>query len=196
MRRQLPLTLVLVALPLSAQQMTGGLWTGLSLPVGDLQDKPGLGTNQLLGSHIGGHLDCNLTAHHQVRGHLTYQDFPGSGWGGLTDDRNHYQTLQFGADWVYHFQGPLRGWYSVAGASLNSIKNEWGAATAQGRRIGGSPSQSGKLGVRGGAGYTFTKRVSLEGTLNQIFVDASGSNGFGFDTATWVQVSVVFRFGK
>jgi hypothetical protein len=37
---------------------------------------------------------------------------------------------------------------------------------------------------------------SLEGTLNQVFVDKNGSDGFGYDTATWAQVSAVFRFGR
>ena len=56
---------------------------GLSLPVGNLKDKSGYGTNQFFGAHVGGHIDFNLTSHHQVRGQLTYHDLPGSGWGGF-----------------------------------------------------------------------------------------------------------------
>lgn len=196
MRRYLGLAIVLSATALPAQQITGGLWTGLSLPVGDLKDKSGLGTNQFLGLHVGGHLDFNITPHHQVRGQLTFQDFPGTRWGGFSDDLNHYKVLQAGADWVYHFRTPGRGWYSIAGASLNSVRNDWEATGGTGRRISGSWSQSGKLGVRGGAGYTFSPLFSLEGTLNQVFVDTSGADGFGFDAATWAQVSAVFRFGR
>ena len=198
MRRTLTLalTLALAGAALSAQDMTGGLYTGLSLPVGDLKDKSGFGTNQFFGAHVAGHLDFNLTTHHQVRGHLTLQNLPGSGWGGVDDPKNSYKALQVGADWVYHFQNPRMGWYTLAGASLNSVKDEWEYTNGAGRRVTGSASQSGKLGVRGGGGFTFNKAFSLEGTLNQVFVDKNGTDGFRFDTATWAQVSAVFRFGR
>jgi hypothetical protein len=195
MRRTLALALTLTGAALSAQDITGGLHTGLSLPVGDLKDKSGLGTNQFFGAHVGGHLDFNLTSHHQVRGVITYQNFPGSEWG-TGSSQNDYTALQIGADWVYHFQSPNMGWYTIAGASINSIKDEWEFTNGAGLRISGSASQSGKLGVRGGGGYTFNKMFSLEGTLNQVFVDKNGSDGFGYDTATWAQVSAVFRFGR
>ena len=196
MRNTLALALLLGSTALAAQDITGGLHTGLSLPAGDLNDKAGFGTNQFLGAHVGGHLDFNLTPHHQVRAQVTFQGFPGSGWGGAGDERNDFKALQLGADWVYHFQGPRQGWYSIAGATLNAIKDEWEYTNGVGRRISGSSSQSGKLGVRGGAGYTFNSFFSLEGTLNQVFVDQGGANGFGFDTATWLQASAVFRFGR
>ncbi len=191
MRHRVALTLALLGLPLAAQDITGGLQTGLSLPVGDFKDKSDAGTNQFFGAHIGGHLDFNLTPHHQVRGHLTYHNFPGSGWGGGADIQNEYKVLQVGADWVYHFQSPSQGWYTIAGASLNSIKDDY-----SGVRFSGSASQSGKIGLRGGGGFTFNRMFSLEGTLNQVFVDKNGNDGFLFDTATWAQVSAVFRFGR
>jgi hypothetical protein len=191
MRRTLTLAFALAGAALSAQDMTGGLHTGLSLPVGDLKDKSGFGTNQFFGAHVGGHLDFNLDSHHQVRAQLTYQDFPGSGWGGPGDVQNDFKVLQVGADWVYHFQSPRQGWYTVAGASINSIKVDYSGAG-----FSGSASQSGKIGVRGGGGYTFNSFFSLEGTLNQVLVDKGGSDGVGFDTATWVQASAVFRFGR
>lgn len=196
MRHRLALALALAGLPLAAQDITGGLQTGLSLPVGDLKDKSGLGTNQFFGAHIGGHLDFNITPHHQVRAQLTYHNLPGSGWGGFVDAQNDYTLLQVGADWVYSFQSPNQGWYTIAGATVNSIKDEWEFTTGSGVRMSGSSSQSGRFGVRGGGGYTFNRMFSLEGTLNQAFVDKNGSDGFGFDTATWVQVSAVFRFGR
>ncbi|HJV38752.1 MAG TPA: hypothetical protein VJ528_07930, partial [Geothrix sp.] len=90
-----------------------------------------------------------------------------------------------------NFQSPNQGWYTIAGASLNSVKDDY-----SGNGFSGSASQSGKLGLRGGGGYTFNKMFSLEGSLNQVFVDKNGNDGFGFDTATWVQVSAVFRFGR
>jgi hypothetical protein len=191
MRRILAATLALGGLALAAQDINGGVYTGLSLPVGDLKDKSDFGTNQFFGAHVGGHLDFTLTPHHEVRAHLTLQKFPGSGWGGPFDYKNDYTALQVGADWVYHLQGPRTGWYTVAGASLNSIKGEVDSTASS-----FSASQSGKFGVRGGGGFAFTPTFSLEGTLNQIFVDKGGRDGFGFDTATWVQVSAVFRFGR
>ena len=188
MRRMCAAFLALMGMTLSAQDINGGVFTGLSLPVGDLQDKSGSGTNQFFGTHVGGHLDFTLTPHHEVRAQLSYHDLPGSDWAnGFFTIQNDFKILQVGADWVYHFQNPRQGWYSIAGASINSIKND---STYY------STSQSGKLGICGGGGYTFNKLFSLEGTLNQIFVDQNGSNGFGFDTATWVQVSAVFRFGR
>ncbi len=192
MRSRLVLTLVLMGLPLAAQNITGGLQTGLTLPVGDFKDKSGAGTNQFVGLHVGGHLDFTLTTHHEIRAQLTYHNLSGSDWGSAYGDiQNDYKVLQVGADWVYHFLGPNQGWYTVAGASLNSIKDDYSGAG-----FSGSASQSGRIGVRGGGGYTFTRTFSLEGTLNQVMVDKNGSDGFGFDTATWVQISAVFRFGR
>jgi len=195
MRRTFALSLALAGATLSAQDITGGLFTGLSLPVGDLKDQGSYGTNQVLGIHIAGHLDFNITPHHQVRGQITFQNLPGSGWGGPADPKNSYTALQAGADWIYHFQNPRKGWYTLAGASLNSIKNDY-SYSGSGLRYSGTARQNGKVGVRGGGGYTFNKSFSLEGTLNQIFVDQNGADGFGFDTATWAQVSAVFRFGR
>jgi hypothetical protein len=190
MRRILAATLAFTGMA-HAQDINGGVYTGLSLPQGDLKDKADFGTNQFFGAHVGGHLDFTITPHHEVRGHVTLEKFPGSGWGGSGDFKNEFTAIQVGADWVYHFQNPRQGWYTVVGGSLNSIKDDVSAAG-----FSGSASQSGKLGVRGGGGFTFTRNFSLEGTLNQIFVDKHGADGFGFDTATWVQVSAVFRFGR
>ena len=195
MRRTLALAFALAGVALSAQDINGGVYTGLSLPVGDLKDKSDYGTNQFFGAHVGGHLDFVLTRNHEIRAHVTYQKFPGSGWGGADDFKNEFTAIQAGADWVYHFDGPRSGWYTVAGASLNSIKDDY-EYNVGGFRASGSASQSGKLGVRGGGGFSFTPSFSVEGTLNQIFTDKNGSDGFGFDTATWVQVSAVFRFGR
>lgn len=192
MRRTLPIALAFMGLALPAQDISGGVFTGLSLPVGDLNSKSGYGTNQFFGTHVGGHLDFTLTPNHEVRGQLSYHSLPGSDWGfNFSGAQNDYKILQVGADWVYHLQNAGRGWYTIAGASINTIKDDYSGAG-----FGGSASQSGKLGVRGGGGYTFNKMFSLEGTLNQIFVDKGGSDGFGFDTATWIQVSAVFRFGR
>jgi outer membrane protease len=196
MRFSLALTLALTGALLPAQDITGGLHTGLSLPVGDLKDKSDFGTNQFFGAHVGGHLDFNLTSHHQVRAQLTFQDFPGSHWSGATGYQNDFRMLQAGADWVYHFQNPNQGWYTIAGATVNSLKDDWEYTNGAGRRISSSASQSGQVGVRGGGGFTFNRMFSLEGTLNQVFVSKGGSDGFGFDTATWVQASAVFRFGR
>jgi Outer membrane protein beta-barrel domain len=192
MRRILAAVLAFTGMALAAQDISGGVFTGLSLPVGDLKDKTGFGTNQFFGTHVGGHLDFTITPHHEVRAQAAYVSLPGSDWGGdFGNAQNDFKILQVGADWVYHFQNPSLGWYTVAGASINSVKDDY-----SGIGFSGSASQSGKIGVRGGGGYTFNKLFSLEGTLNQIFVDKHGSDGFGFDTATWVQVSAVFRFGR
>ena len=196
MRKSLSLLFLFTGAALSAQSITGGVYTGLSLPVGDLKDKSDLGTNQFFGAHVGGHLDFQVAPRHEVRAHLTLQNFPGSGWGGFAASKNDYKALQAGADWIYRFEGLHRGWYSVAGANLNQIKSDWEYVNGAGRWTSGSSTQSGKLGVRGGAGYIFNRTFALEGTLNQIFVDKSGADGFGYDTATWLQVSAVFRFGK
>jgi hypothetical protein len=196
MRRMCLAVLAFTGMALSAQDISGGVFTGLSLPVGDLQNKSGAGTNQFFGTHVGGHLDFALTPHHEVRAQLSYHNFPGSDWGSYYGGaRYDFKILQVGADWVYHFQNPRQGWYTIAGASINSLKVD--SSNNYSIYYGSySASQSGKLGVRGGSGYTFNKLFSLEGSLNQVFVDKSGRDAFYFDTATWVQVSAVFRFGR
>ncbi len=185
-----PFALLILGATLSAQEVNGGLHTGLSLPVGDLNDKADVGTNQIFGAHVGGHLDFNITPHHQVRGHVTYHAFPGSRWGGGW--KNDYKDLQFGADWVYSFENPNRGWYVLAGAHINNFKVDADRDTPPYPFY--SASQSGRFGVRGGGGYSFNRSFSLEGHLNQAFVDKYGGEGLGFDTASWAQISAVFRF--
>ena len=194
MRHALTLAVLLAGSALSAQAPTFSLATGLSLPLGDLKDRADFGTNQFFGTHLGGQATFAINSRHAVRAQLTYQHVPGSSWGGFAASRNDFGALQAGADWVYQLQAPYRGWYTIAGASLNQVKDSWDYINSAGRRVSGSSTQSGKLGVRGGGGYTFSPRFALEGTLNQNFVDANGGDGFGFDTATWIQVSAVFRF--
>ena len=183
--------LTLAASGLSAQSVdiNGGVSAGAAAPVGDLHDKDSIGTNSLLGFQVGGHLDFNITEHHQVRAHLDYIYMPGDRWG--SGWKNDYRTFQAGADWVYNFQNPEAGWYTIVGASVNDMK-----VSFDNDRLGlsGDASQSGRFGVRGGAGFSFNRNFSLEGTLNQVFVDKTGNDGFGFDTATWIGASAVFRF--
>lgn len=183
--------LILAATGLSAQgvDINGGVSAGAALPVGDLYNKADFGTNAFFGVQVGGHLDFNLTDHHQIRGHLDLISMPGSRWN--SGWKNDYRDLQVGADWVYNFQSPDGGWYSVAGLSFNDMKVSYDNDVYN---VSGDASQNGKLGLRGGAGYTFNRTFSLEGTLNRVDVDKSGNNGFGFDTATWINVSAVFRF--
>ncbi len=183
------LTLASTGLAAQSVDISGGITAGAALPVGDLNSKDSYGTNAFFGAQVGGHLDFNLTPHHQIRAHLDYLTMPGDRWG--SGWKNDYKTLQAGADWVYNFDSPESGWYSVAGASVNQMKVSY-----DNRNLGvsGSASQSGQLGVRGGAGFTFNPNFSLEGTLNQVFVDKNGDNGFGFDTATWIGVAAVWRF--
>ncbi len=194
MRTLIALALVAAApAALHAQRVDirGGVYTGASLPVGDLYDKDGLGTNNFFGVHVGGHLDFNLTPQHQVRGHVTLIGMPGGEWDNGLENTNDFSFTQVGADWIYHFQGQNRGWYSVAGASLNRVRADYDIPGMG----DGSATQSGRLGVRGGAGYIFNRLFALEGTLNQVSVSKGGDDGFGFSTATWLQVSAVFRFG-
>ena len=185
--------LALAATGLSAQavDINGGVSAGLALPVGDLHDKDSLGTNAFFGAQVGGHLDFNITPHHEVRAHLDYIYMPGDRWSsGVKAD---FRTLQIGADWVYNFENPNAGWYTIAGASINDMKASYDV-DAPGGGFTVDASQSGRFGVRGGAGYTFNRNFSLEGTLNQVFVDKNGNDGFGFDTATWIGAAAVFRF--
>jgi hypothetical protein len=190
---------------LAAQNLTGGLYTGLSLPMGDLKDRRVWGTGEAVGAHLGGYLDFSLAAHHQLRAHLTFQNFPGSNWETPFGfhNKNAYTDLQAGADWIYRIQGSGRGWYTLVGASLNNLRNERDYIfitgpfpTQQASQVRSTQSQNGRIGFRGGAGFTFNRTFALESTLNQVLVDSGGPNGFGFTTATWVQVSAVFRFGK
>lgn len=176
---------------LSAQtHIDGGIQTGLSLPVGDLKDKENFGTNNFFGVHVGGHLDFNITSHHQVRGQITYISMPGSRFSGNQQVKNDFKNLQIGADWIYNINNPRSGGYFLAGANVNSFQVDFDGIPGS-----GSASQSGRMGVRVGGGYTFSRSFSLEGSFNQANVDKFGPDGFGFDTASWIQVSAVFRFG-
>lgn len=196
MRTTLALALICLA-PATVQaqklDLRGGLYTGLSLPVGDLYSKESIGTNRFFGSHIGGHLDFNITPNHQVRGHVVYIDMPGATWE-ATKVTHDFDMLQLGADWVYNFQNPSMGWYSIAGVTVTRIRNDY-SIELPGTVSIGTATQEGRFGLRGGAGYSFNKLFALEATLNHVEVEKDGADGFGFDTAQWLQVSAVFRWG-
>jgi hypothetical protein len=194
----------LSAVGLQAQtRINGGMQVGGMIPTGDFADKKALdgeplGANDGLGLHFGGHLDFNYTQHSQLRLHLDFMGFaskemdiyPNGYYDGTR--QNAFGITQFGADYVHNFDSPSRGGYFLAGLNFNSIK-----ATAKYSRYPDSDvSQSGKLGLRIGGGYTFNRVISLEGHLNHVSVDKSGSDGFGYDSMTWVAVSAVFRFGR
>src|ERR1700690_4071657 len=99
MRRMCLAVLALTGMALSAQDISGGVFTGLSLPMGDLENKAGYGTNQYFGTHVGGHLDFTLTPHQEIRAQLSYHNLSGSDWGGWNIE-NDFKILQVGADWV------------------------------------------------------------------------------------------------
>jgi hypothetical protein len=191
----------LSATGLAAQtRVNGGIQTGLMLPTGDFRDKKDVngdpwGANDGLGIHFGGHLDLNFNANSQVRFHITVNGFAGKEEdyrGGFGTIQNSFSVVQFGGDYVHNFTSPSRGGYFLAGASLNQVKAKYTFSDYTDEER----SQSGRLGVRIGGGYTFNRVVSLEGSLNHVSVDKTGTDGMGFDAMTWIGCSVVFRFGR
>lgn len=194
----------LSATGLAAQtRVNGGLQTGLMLPTGDFSDKKDgngdyLGAKDGLGLHFGGHLDLNFNPHSQVRFHITVNAFAGKEQdiytAGIYDGtrQNTFSIVQFGGDYVHNFTSPSRGGYFLAGASLNQVK----AKATYTYYNDAESTQSGRLGVRIGGGYTFNRVFSLEGSLNHVAVDKSGPDGLGFDAITWIGCSAVFRFGR
>ncbi len=194
----------LAATGLQAQTyINGGMQAGAMIPTGDFSDKRDsygdyVGAHEGLGLHFGGHLDFNFTQHSQLRLHLDFMGFAGKRDDIYTDyyydgtRQNAFGVTQFGADYVHNFESPSRGGYFLAGMSLNNIKETVKFSNYRDY----DASQSGKLGLRIGGGYTFNRVVSVEGHLNTISVDKTGTDGFGFDAMTFVSVSAVFRFGR
>ncbi|MBI3129846.1 MAG: outer membrane beta-barrel protein [Acidobacteria bacterium] len=204
MKKMILVLLCLSTTGLAAQtRINGGIQAGLNAPTGDFADKRDgngdyMGVHDGLGVHFGGHLDFNFNPHSQLRLHLTVNGFAGKEQdiytGGIYDGtrQNGFSVTQIGGDYVHNFTSPILGGYFLAGASLNGVKATY--------KFSNYPdpdaSQSGKLGIRIGGGYTFNRRFSLEGHIDHVGVDKSGPDGFGFDALTWVTVSAVFRFGR
>ena len=74
MRKTTFVLAMVAATALGAQSapINGGLQVGLSLPTGDFADQKAsdgtfLGANEGAGIHLGGHIDFNLSRHHQIR---------------------------------------------------------------------------------------------------------------------------------
>ncbi len=176
---RVPSLVFLLAVPalLPAQDLSLGLATGLSLPVGDLKNERPTGTNALFGGHVAGQLSWDLHNDQALRAHLTYTRFPGSRWS--HGPKNDYDLLQAGADWVFDL--PARAWYAFGGVSLASTRLD---------TDGGSNTESGNLGLRGGVGYRFHRNFALEAVLNEV------DTGQTLGHATWVNVSATWRFGR
>lgn len=201
--RMLPLILALLAAgPLMAQRvgLNGGLQVGLSHPVGDFADKSTshgdyLGANDGAGLHFGGHFDFNFTVHHQLRLILNANGFASKKQdtfsGGFYDGtrQNAFGVAQVGADYVFNATSPARGGYFLAGLSVNRVKAKAEYSFYPDAEV----TQSGRMGVRVGGGYTFNRRFSLEGHLNSVSVE---KDRLGYDAITWLAVSAVFRFGR
>jgi len=215
---------LLAASSLMAQgvRINGGVQVGLAVPVGDFATKETssgdpLGANNGAGFHLGGHMDFNFNPHHQLRLHMTAHafasmekdtdysddysgdddwdddDFDFHDYGDNADsNHNGFGIFQIGGDYVFNFKSPSKGPYVLAGIHLNSVRK-----TAHRDGIDDyNASQSGRMGLRVGGGYTFNRVLSVEGQVNSISVDAKGADGFGIDSLVWVSVSAVFRFGR
>ncbi len=194
----------LSAAGLAAQtRMNGGIQTGLNVPTGDFADRKNpfgdyIGAHEGLGLHFGGHLDFNFTPRNQLRLHLTVNGFAGKEQdiytAGTYDGtrQNAFSVVQLGGDYVHNFLSPSRGGYVLAGASFNQIKSKYDFSNY----IDDERSQSGRLGLRIGGGYTFNRLFSLEGHLDRVSVEKAGTEGLGLDSLTWATVSAVFRFGR
>lgn len=177
--------------------MNGGLQAGLGFPAGDFADKKDggyyLGANQGLGLHFGGHIDFNFTQHHQMRLVLNANGFASKEQtiAGNTQ-QNRFGVAQFGADYVFNATSPSQGGYFLVGLNVNKVKATY--------ELAGFPdveaNQSGRIGVRIGGGYTFSRTFSLEGHLNSVSVEKNGADGLGMDSLSWLAVSAVFRFGR
>ena len=191
MRRLLAVTLAFMGMALSTQDTSGGVYTGLSLPVGDLNDKSGLGTNQFVGTQVGGHLDFTLSPNHEVRAQVTYHNLPGSDWGtangSAQNDLDPAGWRGLGLPLPEPKQRLVHHCRSLSQLPQGQFQRIRFQRQRQTERRDRHPR---------GRRYTFSKIFFLEGTLNQIFVDLKRSHGIGFDTATWVQGSAVFRFGR
>jgi len=205
MRTTLLTLAVLASTSVMAQSvpMNGGLQVGLNLPTGDFADKKDidgtyLGANSGAGLHFGGHLDFNFTQHHQLRLIANSNGFASNEQhiysGGVFDGtrQNSFGVAQFGADYVYNAVSPTRGGYFLVGLNLNQVK----AKATFSNYFDTEITQSGRVGLRVGGGYSFNRLFSLEGHLNSVAVDKSGPDGLGYDAITWLAVSAVFRFGR
>lgn len=188
-------------------RINGGLHVGLALPTGDFATKTisttwgdeYQGANDGLGLHFGGHLDFNFNPHHQFRLHGTVHGFASKEqrvypYGGYSSEtlQNGFGILQFGGDYVINLGTPSKGAYFLAGLNLNQVTKTLKVSGYEDE----SATQSGRMGVRIGAGYTINRIVSLEGQINSVSVDAKGVDGFGLDSLTWVSFTAVFRFGR
>lgn len=185
-------------------RINGGLQVGLALPTGDFATKESasglyMGANDGLGLHFGGHLDFNFNRNHQLRLHGDAHGFASKeqkiyqpGYYYNDTHQNSFGIAQFGGDYVFNLESPSKGFYFLAGLSLNRVT--W--TIKDSGYPDESVTQSGCAGFRIGAGYTINRIVSLEGQLNSVSVDAHGPEGFGYDALTWVSFTAVFRFGR
>lgn len=200
----LPLALALsTALTAQTSTINGGMQIGLSLPTGDFADQKDRfgyfdGANKGVGMHLGGHLDFNLSQHNQLRLVLNAYGFASQKqdtyYAGYFDgtQQNAFGISQFGADYVFNGTSPSRGGYFLVGVNLNNVKATY--------KLTGSPdlesSQNGRIGIRLGGGYNFSRLFSLEAHVNSVSVEKTGNDGMFMDSLTWVTVSAGFRFGR
>lgn len=191
---------------LLAQQATfnGGVLAGTAGPTGDFADKRSaygdyLGANGGFGLHAGGHFDLNFTPHHQLRFHLTVHGFASEeqevasvyGYGTATQ-QNAFAVVQFGGDYVVNLASPARGAYFLVGLSFNQVKGK----TTYSDAPDWEADQSGRVGFRLGAGYSFNRTFGMELGLNRVALEETGPDRMGLEALTWISVTAVIRFGR
>jgi hypothetical protein len=132
----------LAGLPLAAQDLRLGVQGALSFPGGDLSDaaQPGL--------QVGGHLRWDFRQGH---GLIARVDWTAYG------DKNDVSTSSagLGADYTYHFERTQRGFYVLAGLSMQTYRRDY---------PDGYVNDSG-LGLDLGVGYDLDRHLGLQARL-------------------------------
>lgn len=192
---------LLLGLPVFAQGLSGGLHVNAVVAVGGLRTDEAGGVNKTFSVTLGGgHLAYVLTPTDEVALVLN-----GAGWKGnalspipgmsLTND---YDLIQVGLDWRHRI-GSNSSWSLVGGLNATRVKRNLSIEPSLSLGTPGSTTiltQSGRPGLKGGVSFQTVRWFSVEGSFNHVWLEKRPGTPDRLDSASWLQVSAIFHFGR
>ena len=135
----------LMAAPLAAQDVRFGVQGAVSFPTGDLSDVANLGLQ------LGAHARWNFHEGHGLMARVDLTSYS-------RNDGYGSSSLGAGADYTYHLSRNQRGFYFLAGLSVQDYSRDFPDGTAH---------DSG-LGLDLGAGYDLDRNFGLQARVTSI----------------------------
>ncbi|WP_257311291.1 hypothetical protein [Geothrix fuzhouensis] len=189
---------------LNAQDISWGIQLSSGIPLN------GLSTDQYAGTHksfngagaLGLNLSYQVSALDDVRATVNSVGFTGEfeNIDPSTALRNEYHYFQIGLEWCHYFNSRNHGWNAGLGVNNTELNRDLTVMTPS--PFGGTWAstvryrQYRRLGISANAGYQFKPWLGVVGSVHHVNLGKEQGEPFPLDKAQWLQLGVIFHFGR